>query len=58
VEIAEPLGHEVVVHARIGEDLVVAKLDPHHIPKMGDKIELNLELDTMHLFDAETEKRM
>ena len=58
VEIAEPLGHEVVVHARIGEELLVAKLEPHHIPRMGDKIDLNLELDTMHLFDGETEKRM
>jgi len=58
VEIAEPLGNEVVVHARLGNDLVVAKLDPHHIPRMGDKIELLLELDAMHLFDGETEKRL
>ena len=58
VEIAEPLGHEVVVHARIGDDLIVAKLDPHHIPRMGDKVELIIELETMHLFDAGTEKRL
>jgi multiple sugar transport system ATP-binding protein len=58
VEIAEPLGHEVVVHARIGDDLVVAKLDPHHIPRMGDKVELIIELETMHLFDAGTGKRL
>jgi multiple sugar transport system ATP-binding protein len=58
VEIAEPLGNEVVVHARMGDDLIVAKLEPHHVPKMGEKIELILELETMHLFDAETEKRL
>jgi len=58
VEIAEPLGHEVVAHARMGDDILVAKLEPHHIPKIGDKIELVLELDTLHLFDAETESRM
>jgi len=58
VEIAEPLGNEVVVHARLGDDLIVAKLEPHNIPHMGDKIELLVELDSMHLFDAETEKRL
>jgi multiple sugar transport system ATP-binding protein len=58
IEIAEPLGHEVVAHARLGDDLIVAKLEPHYVPKIGEKIELLLELDQMHLFDAETEQRM
>jgi multiple sugar transport system ATP-binding protein len=58
VEIAEPLGHEVVVHAKIGDDFVVAKLEPHVIPKMGDPIDLTVELERIHLFDEETEKRI
>ena len=58
VEIVEPLGHEVVVHGRCGEDMLVAKLDPHHIPAVGDKSTLVLEIDRLHLFDAETEKRL
>ncbi len=58
VEIVEPLGHEVIVHARVGDDLLVAKTDPHHTPQMGAPIELVLELDALHLFDATTEGRM
>jgi multiple sugar transport system ATP-binding protein len=58
VEISEPLGHEVVVYVRLGEDLLVAKLDPHNIPKIGDKIELVADVSALHLFDAETEKRL
>jgi multiple sugar transport system ATP-binding protein len=58
VEIVEPLGNEVVVYARAGDDLLVATLDPHRAPKMGDKIDLLIELDALHLFDAETEKRI
>jgi multiple sugar transport system ATP-binding protein len=58
VEIVEPLGHEVVVYARAGDDLLCATLDPHRAPKMGDKIDLLFELDAIHLFDAETEKRI
>jgi multiple sugar transport system ATP-binding protein len=58
VEIVEPLGHEVVVHTRIGDDLLVAKLEPHDVPRMGDTIELLVELDALHLFDGQTEKRI
>ncbi|HTQ79389.1 MAG TPA: sn-glycerol-3-phosphate ABC transporter ATP-binding protein UgpC [Thermoanaerobaculia bacterium] len=58
VEFVEPLGHEVIVHTKVGEDLLVAKLEPHRAPEMGDPIELAVELDALHLFDAETEQRM
>ena len=58
VEIVEPLGHEVLVHGRHGEGLLVAKVDPHHAPKVGDKLELQVELNAMHLFDAKTEQRL
>jgi len=58
VEIVEPLGHEVVVHLRAGEDLIVATLDPSFVPRMGDAIDLVVELETLHLFDPETELRI
>ncbi|MFH1176174.1 MAG: sn-glycerol-3-phosphate ABC transporter ATP-binding protein UgpC [Acidobacteriota bacterium] len=58
VEIVEPLGHEVIVHGRVGESVLVAKLDPHRAPRMGALVELVIELDALHLFDAETEQRL
>jgi multiple sugar transport system ATP-binding protein len=58
VEIAEPLGSEVILHGRVGDDLLVAKLDPHHLPEPGEKVSLVIELDALHLFDAETEERL
>ncbi len=58
VEIAEPLGDEVIVHARAGEDVVVFKQDPHRQPAMGDRMEVQVELDGLHLFDAETQRRI
>jgi len=58
VEIAEPLGSEVIVHCRVGDDLLVAKLDPHHHPAPGERVNLVIELESLHLFDAETEKRL
>lgn len=58
VDIVEPVGHEAIVHVRLGEDLMVAAFDSHNMPKIGTAIELLIELDAMHLFDATTELRI
>jgi multiple sugar transport system ATP-binding protein len=58
VEFVEPLGHEVIVHGRVGDDLLVAKVEPHRAPVMGDEVPLIIEVDACHLFDATTEKRL
>jgi multiple sugar transport system ATP-binding protein len=58
VEFVEPLGHEVIVHGRVGQDLLVAKVDPHRAPEMGSEITLQIEDEAIHLFDAQTEKRL
>jgi multiple sugar transport system ATP-binding protein len=58
VDFVEPLGHEVIVHGRIGDDILVAKLDPHRAPEMGSEIGLEIELGALHIFDAATEQRL
>jgi multiple sugar transport system ATP-binding protein len=58
VDFVEPLGHEVIVHGRIGDDTLVAKLDPHRAPEMGSDIGLEIELNALHVFDAATEQRL
>ncbi len=58
VDFVEPLGHEVIVHGRVGDDVLVAKLDPHRAPEMGTDIGLEIELGALHLFDAATEQRL
>jgi multiple sugar transport system ATP-binding protein len=58
VEIIEPLGDEAIVHARVGDDLLVYKVEPQLTPEIGQKLEIVVELDRLHLFDAETEKRL
>src|SRR6185369_1780377 len=45
IEFVERLGHEVIVHARVGDDLLVAKLESHRAPEMGDPITLGLPSD-------------
>jgi multiple sugar transport system ATP-binding protein len=58
VEVTELLGSEVVFHGRMGEDLLVAKAEPHRAPTIGATVRLKLDLDALHLFDAETERRL
>jgi multiple sugar transport system ATP-binding protein len=58
VEVVEPLGDEAIIHVRVGEDVLVYPVEPHAMPEMGDKAELVLELDKLHLFDAVTERRL
>ena len=58
VDIVEVLGDELVVHGRAGEDTLVFKQDPHRPAAVGSVIEVQLELDSLHLFDAENQRRL
>ncbi len=58
VEIVEPIGHEAIVHVRAGDALIVAAFDSHNMPKVGDQIDVVIELDSLHLFDSKTELRL
>jgi multiple sugar transport system ATP-binding protein len=58
VEVVEPLGDQAMIHVRVGDEVLVYPVEPHAMPEMGDRAELVLELDKLHLFDAETERRL
>jgi multiple sugar transport system ATP-binding protein len=54
VEVVEPLGREVIVHGRIGDDLLGAVLTSHRVPRLGERIDLALHLERLLLFDPTT----
>jgi multiple sugar transport system ATP-binding protein len=58
VELVELIGHQIIVHTRIGEDIMVASLDPRLQPRIGDALSLSIENDAIQLFDAESELRI
>jgi multiple sugar transport system ATP-binding protein len=58
VELAERLGSEVIVHARVGDEMIVARLGPENDTAPGEKLDLVIELGALHLFDLETGKRL
>src|SRR5256712_483852 len=58
VDLVETLGDEVVIHAHQGEDEIAFKMDPHHPPEFGGKVSALVEIDRLHLFDADTQQRI
>jgi multiple sugar transport system ATP-binding protein len=57
-DLVETLGDEVVVHASHGDDEIAFKMDPHNPPELGGKVQALVELERLHLFDADSEKRI
>ncbi len=55
VEVVEPLGHENIVHGKLGEEFITATMDPQQSPRVGDAATVTVELGGLHLFDAKTE---
>jgi multiple sugar transport system ATP-binding protein len=58
IELVEPIGHNVVVHSRVGEDILVASISTKQIPKIGEPIILGIDTASMHLFDKSSGMRL
>lgn len=56
VDVVEPLGSETLLHVTVGEDELVAKVDPKTQAKEDQPIDLVFDMSAMHAFDKETEK--
>jgi multiple sugar transport system ATP-binding protein len=58
VEVSEPMGSEVLLHIKIGESTLSARVDPHTEARIGQEIALAFNMNKMHIFDRETEKNL
>lgn len=54
VDVVEPLGFEIHALGEAGGQPMTAKLDPSVEVKAGDNLELGIDLEHVHLFDATT----
>lgn len=52
----EPLGKEIVVDLKLGDEIVKAVTDPTFPGRMGDKVWMTINKERMHVFDRKTEK--
>jgi multiple sugar transport system ATP-binding protein len=58
VQVVEPTGAEIQVVAKLGDEEIIAVFRERHQFKPGDKIRLKPDPRLVHLFDAETGKRL
>ena len=58
VEVLEPIGHESIVYAKAGNERMVSIVGPQMTARHGDPIDMKIDLDALHLFDAESEARI
>jgi len=55
VDVVEPLGSEILLNITIGQQAMVARVEPTVRAKIHEKIRFNVEPDRLHYFDAKTE---
>jgi multiple sugar transport system ATP-binding protein len=55
VEVVEPLGSEILLDTRVGNQTIVARVDPTVRTKLHEKIRLAFVPDRLHFFDDSTE---
>jgi len=58
LELAEPLGHEALVHGRRGGVELTARVAPQPLPAPGTPLTFTLDPARLHLFDAATGVRL
>lgn len=56
VEVLEPLGADVFALGHVHETPMTARLDPETKVQVGDAVRLGVDLDLIHLFDADTQE--
>jgi multiple sugar transport system ATP-binding protein len=58
VELAEPLGNELLLHLSVGEHQLTSRLPPGVPPAAGSTVQLALDGGRIHLFDRESGRRL
>ena len=60
IDLAEPLGADTLLHGRFGKgrELVTVRLPGHVLAKLGEKRRYAVSPERLHMFDAQTGKRL
>jgi len=58
VSVTEQLGHSLLVYGTVDDAQLVASLDPHRSVEVDSSIDLTVNLETLHVFDPETQETL
>ena len=51
---AEMLGRDQLLYGTVGDNAIVARVDPHVKISLGERVQLGIDMESIHLFDAKT----
>ncbi len=52
VDLVEPMGSETYLYLSVGDSSIVARVDPHVLPEIGDEIAIGIDMARVHFFDT------
>jgi multiple sugar transport system ATP-binding protein len=58
IELVEPLGSDSFLDVDLGKCVVTVKEEGHFRAKVGESLQVYLDLDQMHIFEAESGDRI
>ncbi len=58
VDVTELMGNEIYLYLLTGKKQFVARVDPRTTARVGERLDLVINMDNMHLFDPQTEKTL
>ena len=58
VDVVERLGSDQYLYGQVGGDTVTARVEPRLKVEPGDRVRLNLDARSLHLFDVESEEAL
>lgn len=58
VEVIEQMGHEVILYLEEGGKTFIARIDPRSRANIGGRLGMTINLENVHIFDAETEESL
>ncbi|HVT31420.1 MAG TPA: sn-glycerol-3-phosphate ABC transporter ATP-binding protein UgpC [Rhodanobacteraceae bacterium] len=58
LEVVEPVGNEIFLNLRRGDQAIVMRVPPRTMPETGTTLRIAMKPERVHLFDAKTERRI
>ena len=58
VDVSELMGNEIFLYLLTGKKQFVARVDPRTHARVGETLDMVVNMDNMHLFDPQTEKSL
>lgn len=56
VEVVEPMGSEIYLYFGLGDASLIARVEAESEAEVGDTLTMGVDLNKMHIFDADTEE--